>query len=194
MEALQLIVVALIAGVVGPSVLAFITGRQRKADRIEESKLRREEKEQDWQRQDDVAAQAVKAASLAQEAVAAQAIQAAEAATQAAEAARLLVESNEAVAEIARETNTRLDSKLDIIHTLVNSNMTAAMQSEMDSTIRELAGLKEIVRLNKLAGSAPSEEALAAILSTEAKIVELQTNLNDRRSQAETAEAQAQAG
>src|SRR6185503_6664284 len=49
------------------------------------------------------------------------------------DAANLLRASNDKVAETTKVTN----GKLDLIHTLVNSNMTAAMQSELNATVRE---------------------------------------------------------
>ena len=57
----------------------------------------------------------------------------------------------------------RQDRKLGEIHTLVNSNMTAAMQGELDSTIRERAALIELKASRKDAGKDPSPDALAAI-------------------------------
>jgi hypothetical protein len=122
-----------------------------------------EAKIEDWKRQDEVAARA-------------------------AEAARLLLAANERVAETAAVTN----GKLDVIHTLVNSNMTAAMQSEFDATTRELAMMREVIRLNKVAGTEPSVDALAAVTATEAKIAELDNQLVDRRKQTAVAELQQQ--
>ena len=56
-------------------------------------------------------------------------------AAKAAEAAILLLAANERVAKTAAVTN----QKLDVIHTLVNSNMTAAMQAELDAINKERA-------------------------------------------------------
>jgi len=155
----ETVLVALVVSVIAPSVLAWLTGRQRQAD-----------KAQDWAREDAVAAQAAKAAKLLLDRQEADA-------RKREEAAALLLEANERVARTAETTNT----KLDVIHTLVNSNMTAAMQSELDSTVRELAALKEIIALKAAAGDKPSPEALAAITYTEAKIGELTATLNDRQ-------------
>src|SRR5512140_1941118 len=81
-------------------------------------------REQDWERQDEVARKA-------------------------ADAADALLEAN-------KTTN----SKLEVIHTLVNSNMTAAMQAELDATERELALMKSVVELHRVAGKAPDGGAL----------------------------------
>jgi len=102
-----------------------------------------------------------------------------EVAAKAAEAARLLLAANERVAETAKVTN----GKLDVIHTLVNSNMTAAMQAELDATIREHAMMIEVVALKQSAGHEPSVTSLAAIEATERKIAELQAALRDRLKQ-----------
>jgi hypothetical protein len=70
--------------------------------------------------------------------------------------------------------------KLDVIHTLVNSNMTTHMQSELDAIVRELAMMREVARLHEDAGREPTEETLAAIKVTEAKVAELRAVLGDR--------------
>ncbi len=70
--------------------------------------------------------------------------------------------------------------KLDVIHTLVNSNMTAAMQAEYEATKRELVLLLQVVELNKKAGNAPTTESLAEIEATRKKITELTIVLKDR--------------
>lgn len=92
---------------------------------------------------------------------------------QAAEAARLLVQSNNVT-----------NSKLDVIHTLVNSNMTAAMQDALDSTIRERAALMELAELRRATGSDPKAETTAAIALASSIIADLQATLADRRKSA----------
>lgn len=72
------------------------------------------------------------------------------------------------------------NSKLDVIHKLVNSNMTAALQAERDATVRELAMMQEVIDLKRVAGHEPSPEALEAIVATKSKISELETTLMDR--------------
>ncbi len=117
---------------------------------ITNSQHRRDRKE-DWRRQDEVRDQAAKAAEL-------------------------LIISNNSTTNIANATN----RKLDIIHTLVNSNMTAAMQAELDATVREVAMMKEVIALNIAAGRSPSSESEAAIKLTQGKINELKAALKDR--------------
>jgi hypothetical protein len=148
---MEAVLVALIVGTMATMGQAW----QRHSD----TKTRREDKLQDWARQDLVAAQAAEAASL-------------------------LLAENKKVAKTAEVTN----GKLDVIHILVNSNMTAAMQSELDATRREVVGLKEIVRLNQQIGQEPSQEALLAITDTEEKVAKLEAELRDRLKQTKVAE------
>lgn len=79
-------------------------------------------------------------------------------------------------AENQKQTN----SKLDAIHTLVNSNMTAAMQSEFDAVARELAMMREVVELKRASGMEPTETALAAIDTTAEKLRDLAAALAER--------------
>jgi|GEM_PF-2731212 hypothetical protein len=123
----------------------------------------RRAKREDWAREDAVAAKA-------------------------AEAARLLLAANERVAETTQVTN----DKLDVIHTLVNSNVTKEMEARLEGSRREVAALREIVELRKQSGQDPTEEALAAILSTEEGVHELENDLADRRRQQRVVEQQQQ--
>ncbi len=132
-EGIWLALIVAVPATLSPLAMAWFTARTK-----------REEREQDWARQDIVAA-------------------------------RLLV-SNKQVAENTRITN----GKLDVIHMLVNSNMTAAMQNEHDAVIRELAMMREVIDLKRAAGQEPSIEVLAAIEATEAKIAELKIVLSER--------------
>ncbi len=100
-------------------------------------------------------------------------------AAKAAEAAKLLIAANVRVEASARGTS----DKLDAIHSLVNSNMTAAMQAELDATVRELAMMREVIELKRTAGKEPSPESLAAKEMTKTRIAELTAALNDRRTQ-----------
>lgn len=82
----------------------------------------------------------------------------------------------ERAADTAKETN----GKLDVIHTLVNSQLTAAMQSELDAIVRELAMMLEVIALKKAAGFEPTAEALAALDAAQAKVADLTAKLEDR--------------
>lgn len=163
---------AAITSTIAPILLGYFTYRQR-----------RQEKRDEYERTDAVAAKAE------------------EVAQQAAEAARLLIESNKEVATIARQAaaktsaaSAKTDGKLDEIHTLVNSNMTAAMQGELLATERELAMMAEVIDLKRAQGQQPTVEVLAALEVTKARVVELLTTLAERRAAQAKADAAAAAG
>ena len=78
------------------------------------------------------------------------------------------------------KTFTSTNLKLDAVHVLVNSNMSASMQAELDGAVRELAMMHEVIELKKAAGQEPSKMALDAIIRTEGRIDELQARINDR--------------
>ena len=139
---------------ISPMIMAWLTNRNRRLERME-----------DYARQDLVAERADKVAEAA--------------AKKAAEAANLLLAANERVAETAIATN----QKLDVIHTLVNSNMTAALQSEFEATSRELSMMREVIDLKRIGGHEPTIASLAAIEATEIKLQELEAVLADRARQ-----------
>lgn len=139
--------IALIAGLLSPMLLAYFTGRQRRAEKLE-----------DYIRQDQVAERA----------------------------ARAVV----AVAQVGMATN----SKLEVIHGLVNSSLTSAMQSEHDAIAAQLILLKELTQIRKDAGKEPSTETISALGALEAKLAELTIHLAERAKQAEVAAAQVKSG
>jgi uncharacterized membrane protein affecting hemolysin expression len=144
----EVVLVALIVSLISPTVLAWINGRQRRAD-----------KQEDWARQDAVAAQAAEAASL-------------------------LLAENKKVAESAQTTHDQLTQ----IHTLVNSNMTASMQADHDSTVLLLAALRANVALR---GGEANEDTRVAIKTAEGRLAELEAQLTDRRAATKVAGAAA---
>lgn len=161
------ILAAIVVSAAGsPVLLNMLNGRQQ-----------RKSKEQDYRRQDEVAARL----ETRQDAQAAKA----------AEAARDLIESNKLVADAAKEAAQITVARLDVIHTLVNSQMTAAIQSELDATEREVVLMREVIGLNSVAGRSPTEESMGAVMATEAKIRELRVTLAERHRQDAIAKAQA---
>lgn len=101
-----------------------------------------------------------------------------------AEEVAVRVASNARAMQLAGERQEKFavitQGKLDVIHALVNSSMTAAMQAELDATVRELAMMREVILLNRIAGKEPSVDALAAVELTATRISELATALSDR--------------
>ena len=87
------------------------------------------------------------------------------------------------VAVKLQENGVKINDKLDIIHTLVNSNVTKEMEARLEGARRELVGLKEIIDLKRAAGSEPNKDTLASLISTEEGIHLLETDLQDRRRQ-----------
>ena len=111
---------------------------------------------------------------------------AADVADQAARAAELLVVSNRKQEEIAKVQG----AKLDQIHTLVNSNLSAALQDQLDARTATLVILRETVAAKQQFGISPSAETIAAIDANQIKVEELGAQLADRRKR--TAEAATQ--
>lgn len=203
-------VIVTLISIGSPFLSSLIIGARLEKVRLAEIEIRSNEKKQDYERLDAVAKQADAAAIAAanrvaeasklllnqQDVIARQAAKDAKlilnqqvlATNQAAESAKLLAESQVRVVEIAQIIN----NKSDVIHTLVNSQMTSAMQSELDATERELVSLKEIIELKRTTGKDPTKAALAVIDATEIRISELKEKLRERREQDEVAKAQAQ--
>ena len=155
-----------------PLVLNIVTARARTAEKIADNK-----------RQDELTTRTENAAK--------------DVAIQAREAARLLVLNTSKVAEVAKETGDKIvvaakvtNDKLDVLHTLVNSQYTAALQAELDATMRELVMVHEVIDLKRAQGQQPSEMSQATIAATEAKIAALHTTLDERAKQAKVVETQ----
>ena len=73
-----------------------------------------------------------------------------------------------------------IEQLLDVIHGLVNSNLTASMRAELEATIRDRASMAELVEIKQAAGHDPSEEALQAVKAADARVAELRASLGDR--------------
>jgi len=142
--------VALIA-VASPLMLAWMTSRER-----------RSEKEEDWKREDAVAALAARAAQ------------------------DLRIENTKvrAAALAAQTAAEQTHAQLSVIHKLVNSNLTAAMKEGLEATVDKLAYMEEIVDLKTKMGEGPIPVAQTAILMTRKKIAAMQGALTDREAAA----------
>jgi hypothetical protein len=81
-------------------------------------------------------------------------------------------------------------AKIEQIHTLVNSNMTAAMENELEARRSNLILLEEAAQAKRMLGAEPSPEVLASIAATRIKISELSSQLNDRAKQTDSAAQQ----
>jgi hypothetical protein len=99
---------------------------------------------------------------------------------------RKTTENSVAIAENQKVTT----AKLGVIHTLVNSTLTAALQSELDATRREELLLRELVRMREDAGHPVSDDQLAALGATQRKIHELAAAMDERHDQTRQANIQ----
>lgn len=81
---------------------------------------------------------------------------------------------------LVRRNQADTSAKLEQIHTLVNSEMTAARQNELDQTRTMLVVLQRVVATAYEKGTEPDPADLAMIKSTRARISELEQILADR--------------
>ena len=82
------------------------------------------------------------------------------------------------------------DAKLNVIHTLVNSTLTAALQSELDATRREELLLRELMRMRSEAGHGATDDQTAALGAVQRKIRELTAAMEERAKQTRVADIQ----
>jgi hypothetical protein len=187
-------IAAISAAFLAPALLASRTER-----------MHREDREADYARQDEVARKAKEAADalMLQQKEAADAAAglvrqvASQVATTADDLkiaqAETIRRTNE-VALAAKEASDQAILKLDQIHTLVNSDMTAARQSELDQTRAMLVVLKRVVATAQGKHQEPEQADLDAIASTEGRIHELEQILADRLIQFRKAQTDIEAG
>ncbi len=95
------------------------------------------------------------------------------------------------VAATAKTATVQITNQLGVIHTLVNSDMTAARQSELDQVRLNLIMLRRLGSLRHEMGQEPVEEDEVAIASAEGRIGELEAILADRLAQMRIIEAEA---
>jgi hypothetical protein len=187
---ISIIIVAAIAvftSVTAPLILAHRTERMHRDDQLEV-----------YRREDKVAAAAkaaadaqlehqVAAASAAAAQVQGVADQAAIAATRLEAAQKETIARTNEVARTAAEANDRAERKLDQIHALVNSDMTAARQSELDQ-VRVLARVLE--RIISMTGAIPDPADVEALQWARDRASELEMILADRLVQFHQMEAE----
>ncbi len=106
------------------------------------------------------------------------------------DAQKVTIAKTDEVAEAARQSNIQVTDQLRTIHTLVNSDMTAARQGELDQVRLNLVTLRKIVALMAASGKEASDEDEVAIEAAVARIKELEGILADRAAQARVIEAE----
>jgi hypothetical protein len=169
------LVITVVIGICS-TIFASVTAPILLARRTEQ--MHREDMLADYQRQDRVAAEAAKVAAVTAQTAAA-AHSAAIEAHQAASAISVQAAVNAGRLDVA-------NSKLDVIHGLVNSNYSAAMQSQLDALVNSAALMREVIDLKKGGGAEPSQESVIALADTESKITDLRASIADRLAQAES--------
>ena len=159
------VVTSIFASVTAPLILAHRTERMHREDQLA-----------DYQRQDKVAAAAAAAAVAAQEAARVAQAQAQVAQSQAVDAASKLDD---------------LSAQTQRIHTLVNSDMTAARQEELDQAESLIVVLKRIIQLAKDKGIMPDPSDTDSLERTTRRRDQLELILADRMAQFHASEAEA---
>lgn len=184
------IIVALLVSVIAPVLLSVLTGKQAHRAKVA-----------DWERQDQVAAQAEKAAALLLEKQNQIAGHAAEAATllatkqdeiakQAEIAATLLLEAQnetkrrtDEVANRVAQSDREIKVQLTEIHRLVNSTLTEAREAELDSLVVSLGLLRRVIKLDREHGLPVNDADAESVLTKKDRIEQLQTVVADRHAQ-----------
>jgi hypothetical protein len=160
------VIVTLVISVAGV-IFASITAPLILAHRTE--RMHREDMLSDYQRQDKVAAAAASAAVAAQE------------------AARQAQE--QAVSAAAKLDD--LSAQTQRIHTLVNSDMTAARQEELDQAESLIVVLQRVIELAKDKGVMPDPSDVDALVRTQHRRDQLELILADRLAQFHASELEA---
>lgn len=101
-------------------------------------------------------------------------------------AAGLLVTAVTVLIPILRNQRIQ-DKKLDTIHVLVNSTLTAAKDAQRAGAVRELVLLREMRDLHTQAGRPETEAERSSILAAEQRVADLDAELRDRADQTEEA-------
>jgi hypothetical protein len=85
-----------------------------------------------------------------------------------------------------RKNAEQTNEKLDTIHTLVNSTLTASIESDLAATKAALAAMRQLVAISRDRGVDPAPETLAAMDAASVKADRLTQQMADRLRSAET--------
>ncbi len=150
-------VIAVFSSITAPLLITYATTRLRRQERLE-----------DYARQDAIAQRVAEVARTA--------------ADNSAATERKLNQISQQALQIREQANQ--------IHILVNSDMTAARQAELDQTRAILAVLRRVTNLTVQQGAAPDPEDVQAIARAEHRVQELEQILADRLEQFRLSERQ----
>lgn len=170
-------------GIISPLVLGWLNAKSRIREKEEDAENADSARRAEWKRQDEVADRAALVAQAASQA-----------ATAAAEAVKHVADlAKQARIDAAADAKTMI-GKIDVVHTLVNSQMTSAMQAEYDATVRELALMVEVGEMRHVAHPGVATPAVdRAIALTKDRLVVLADALAIRHTAAETVALQEKA-
>jgi hypothetical protein len=163
-----IVTLAIIAGVqvvLMTVVTAWIAARKERRD----ADIRAAEKKLEYDRQDEVAANAAKSAR-----------ELLEAQRQTNRLTEDLTHQTQLATEQTQQQLSAIDEQAKKIHTLVNSDMTAARSNERDSTKLLLLSLRQVMTLNLKLGVTAGAADLEAITRAEERVAELDAILADR--------------
>lgn len=175
------LLLAVVTAVVAPCLLAYLNSRNTRAEKLADAIQHRVDQEADWARADALATRTeTTAIALAAKNEATTKAAAAQLAEQQENVAQEMREHEASKAEKVLATSQAVTGKLEVIHKLVNSNMTAMMQQALDAMIRELALLHELIDLKRSIKIEPTEAVLATVTATEERIAEMHAAIADR--------------
>lgn len=155
----MLALIVAVPAMLSPLLMAWLTNRNR-----------RMEKQEDYKRQDDVAAKAEQVAQLLLD-------RQTEVSAATTKAAALLEVNTKAVSETAAATQTQLKT----LTGMVDGNFTRLMEAELEAIAHGLVLSRQVAALTFTAGHEPTSESVAAILATEVKIAELREAIAERK-------------
>jgi hypothetical protein len=166
------IAIALFTSITAPLIISGLTSRRQAQENLRMEVIRKAEKEEDWARQDRVAAIA---------ATAAERLATAQATT---------IKRTDEVARLAALDSRKVQDKLDRMetvglttHALVNSDMTEARESELTAARALLEVLERIVGARE-AGRNPEDTDIEAIREARLRIRALEALIADRKAAA----------
>ncbi len=118
-------------------------------------------------------------------------------AEQAAEAARLLLAAQkesiartDAVADHVAASTSSTSAKLEVIKTLVNSHMTAALLTALDASRSELVTLLKMADMQRMHGDAVPDDQAGEIAALRRKVGEMSAAMQEREEQTRVADTQ----
>lgn len=171
-EGVWIAAIGVVSAIIGPLLLSWLQTRNTIAL-----------KQADWDRLDKVAEVARETAKDASDAVI-------KVADDLKERQSVLNDGLVEVARVAKEGTEGVNSQLKQIHTLVNSNLTAAMRGELTAVQSNLLALRKLEALNP--SSTPDE--LGAIKALETRERELSDTLTERLEQQKVIDAMTMEG